>query len=447
MKRMTSARVLTVLTILGALFFVALSPVFAADENDIAVLENELIKRETALLEPELKLDRLLVDRAKLDGMGGLFQGSKKKALEKQMEECQGQIDAMYREMAALQKRIQDMVFAVAQTYEQKGDFRKAIEYYLKIKNQTDAVKFRLASCHKSLKEYEQAIQWLLKMARTDQNLLEVVDCYRLDGRPRDAIYWLFQILEPFEGNGAEKVALDLIERVEYSGKKTDYPDFAQRLSNVYLRKAVLNYKSDFGQARVDYEKAVQVLAGPTGEPRLVSFGIVSRFHNEYKAAIDMLEQQRVAAERNYEQRLRDAKQRYDETERRYRYSQSEAENEYLRRLDQARRDMERAEFDYNQLQKQASPSAELIDQAQRRVKQTRDNYQYIVQSRQQIIEEHVRPYRREMERAMDEYRDLVSRRTQIIEGYIAPYRQRVADAQYFFEMIRALHEAGYGNY
>jgi len=50
----------------------------AADKNDITQLEKQLIQKETEPLDPEMKLDTPIVERAKLDGVGGWFSGGKK---------------------------------------------------------------------------------------------------------------------------------------------------------------------------------------------------------------------------------------------------------------------------------------------------------------------------------------------------------------------------------
>jgi len=417
---------------------------WAADENEIAQLEKQLIQKETELLEPEMKLDTLIVERAKLDGVGGWFSGGKKKELERQMAEQSTQIGKIHGEMVTLQKQVQEVVFAVAFTFEKKGEFRKAIEYYLKVDNQDDKIRFRIASCYKALKEYEQAIQWILKMARSDANILEMVDCYKLDGRMKEAIYWLFQILEPIDGNPAELTALQLIETYTYPAKPSDYPNFNQRLSDVYLAKAVYNYKSDYAQARTDYQKAVSLIAG-NDDPKSVSMGILSRYQNEYQVALNILDQQRDAAERYYENMLREAKARYDDADQRYRRAQRDAEDEYSRRLDYTRREMERSEQELRQLQQQASPSADLIAQAQEKVRTARNQYQYTVNNRYNFIEEYIRPAKRDLDEAMNHYNDVVSGRSRIIENYIAPYKANVRSAKEAFELMRSLHEAVYG--
>ncbi|MBI3038440.1 hypothetical protein HYY75_05230, partial [bacterium] len=327
---------------------------------------------------------------------------------------------------------------------EKKGEYKKAIEYYLKVENQNDKVVFRIATCYKCLKDFETAIQWFLKMPRYDQNLLEVVDCYKLDSRIKEAIYWLFIILEPLEGNSAELTALKLIEEYTYPGKKTDYPNFNQRLSDIYIAKAVLNYQKDFSQARSDYGKAISLLANGA-DPKGVSLGVLSRYQNNYKGAMDILEQQREAAERYFENLLREAQDCYNRAEDRYRRAQREAENEYSRRLEQTRRDLYLAECELERLQKEASPSAQLIEQARHNVECKRNDYHNIVNNHNMIVEDYVRPYRREMEEAMQKYRDISNSRTKIIENYIGQYKRKVEEAKRAFELIRNLHESVYG--
>lgn len=432
------------LNVLAAGLLILPLTAFAADTSDVEELEKRLIQKETELLEPELKLDRLYVERSKLDGFGGVFQGSKKKALEKQIAETSDTVKSTYSEMKSLQKQVQEMVFNVASTLEKNGEYRKAIEYYLKIDQQDDMIRGRIAGCYKALKEYEQAIQWLLRMARSDENLLEVADCYRLDTRMKDAFYWLFKIVEPIDGNAAELTALAQLESWNYPQKSVDYPDFTQRLSDVYLSKAVLNVQTDFNGAKADYIKATMLLAG-TGDPKAASFAIVSRTQSQHNVAIDMLNQQREAAERNYENMLREAKSEYDRSESRYRQAQYEGEQEYQRRVDYSRRELERAEHELRNLQSQASPSAQLIDQARRTVDESRRRYDYTMRNRTQIVDEYVAPYRRDMDRAMDRYHDIMNRRSLIIDEYIAPYKRQVEMARRRLDVINNLHQAAYG--
>lgn len=430
--------------VMAALSLFVPSFVQAADENDIITVEKELIQKEQQILEPELKLDKLIIERARLDGMGGWFQGSKKKELERQMGECETSINQMEGEMNSLRRKIQQVVFAVASTYEQKGDYKKAIEFYLKVQPQTNEVISRIAGCYKSLKDYEQAIAWLLRLPASDGTALEIVDCYKLGGRMKEAIYWLFRVLEPIDGNPAELAALDLIEKYDYSGRLADYPDFFQRLSNAWLAKAILNHPKDFTTARNDYTKAISLIS-QNADAKTVSFGVMTRYQNDYRTTMEILDQQRDAAERNYQDRLNNAKRDYDYASDRYRRAQYDAENEYNRRLDDARRQMEHADHEYRQAQQQASPSAELIEKARQNAEYYRNQYHYVSSRRMEIVDEYLRPYRRDMDEAMNRYQELVNRHSQIIEEYIAPYKRNVESAKRAFEIIRTLHEAVYG--
>jgi len=436
-KRLTVA-------VMAALSLFVPAFVQAADENDIIAIEKQLIQKEQSILEPELKLDKLIVERAKLDGMGGWFQGSKKKEIERQMGECETSINQMEGEMNSLRRQIQQAVYAVASTYEQKGEYKKAIEFYLKVSPQTNEVVYRIAMCHKSLKDYEQAIAWLLRLPASDPTSLEVVDCYKLSGRMKEAIYWLFRVIEPIDGNPAELTALDLIEKYDYSGRLTDYPDFFQRLSNAWIAKAIRNHPKDYNTARADYTKAITLIS-QNSDPKTVSFGVMSRFQNEYGVAMDILNQQRDAAERNYQDRLNNAKRDYDFASDRFRRAQYDADQEYNRRLEEARRQVHQADEEYRRLQQQASPSADLIERARQNAEYARNQYNYVASRRLEIIDEYMRPYRREMDEAMNRYQDLMNRRGQIIEEYIAPYKRNVENAKYWYEVIRNLHEAVYG--
>lgn len=418
---------------------------YCASEEDIANLEKELIQKETKLLEPELRLDQLQLERSKYDGMSGWFQGKKKKALDAEIEKNESKANQLYREMKTAAQQVQKMVFDVAYTFEKRGQYKKAIEYYLKVANRTDKVRFRIASCFKALEDYQQAIKWLLEMRRTDANLLEVVDCYRLDGRMKEVFYWLFEILEPYQENAAELTALQLIEEYDYPAKKTDYPNFARRLSDVYLVKSTKAYQSNFVQATNDYKKAVELLADDMGEsPAKVSFSILDRAQNDYRAALEILDRQKEAAERNFEDRLRRARSKIDEAEHRLRRARRDADNNYENRLRYARNTLARAQSKLKEVKTSATATPEEIQRAENRVKSAQRDLRHIQTNKEQIIRDYLRPYHRDVKEARDNYDDLIARRKQIIESYIAPYKRKADDAKASYERIRSLHQANF---
>lgn len=420
---------------------------YAAEEKDIAELEKQLIQKEMQLLEPELRLDQLHKERAKYDGASGWFQGKKKKALDAEIAANDGKVDTMYREMKTVSEQVQKMVFDVAYTFEKHGQFQKAIEYYLKVENRNDKIRFRIASCFKSMQDFQQAIKWLLEMSRTDDNLLEVVDCYKLDGRMKESIYWLFEILEPYSGNSAELTALNLIEEYNYTNKQLDYPDFARRLSDVYLVKATQAYQSNFVQATKDYKKAVELLANDMGEsPSMVSFSILDRSQNDYRAAMEILDRQKEAAERNFEDRVRRARDDIEEAERKLRHAQRDAERDYEYRLNNAQDTFKRAQQKLQEVKANTAATPEEIQRAESRVQQAQRDLRHVQENRQEIIRDYLRPYQRDVREARDAYDTLLSRRTQIIEEYIAPYKRKVAEAKASYERIRAMHEANFNN-
>lgn len=428
--------------------FVVLLPISAhsAQESDITELEKKLIQTETKLLVPELRLDRLFQDRSKYDGMSGWFQGSKKKALEKEISSSESEVNSLYTEMREVSTQIQKMVFNVAYAFESKGSYKKAIEYYLKVENRTDQVRLRIASCFKAMQDYQQAIKWLMEMRKTDANLLEVVDCYKLDGRMRDAIYWLFEILEPYKGNSAELTALDLIEKYDYSGRKNDYSDFFRRLSNIYVVKANHFYQSNFVQATKDYHKAVELLATDMGEdPRLVSMSILERHQNDYRVAIEILERQREAAERNFEDRVRRARNDIDTAERNLRQAHTDAERHYRNQLSSAEQNLRWAENKLQELQTSTTATEDEINRAKQRVDNSRRDLNNTRRNRDIIIRDYLRPYQRRVDDARSSYNRLLADRSKIIEDYIAPYRSKVNLAKTILDRVRSLHSANFG--
>lgn len=417
----------------------------AADEQEIAELEKQLIKIETQLLEPELKLDKLQLERAKYDGASGWFQGGKKKALESEIEKTTGEVSQKFGEMRTVAQQVQKMVFDVAYTFEKHGQYDKAIEYYLKIETRTDDVRKRVAGCFKAKGDFQQAIKWLLEIRRTDDVLLEVVDCYKLDGRMKESVYWLFEILNPYSGNSAELTALDLVEKYDYPERKRDYPDFFRKLSDVYLNKAILAYDSNFMQAAQDYRKAVELLAGDmNSKAEMVSFTILDRHQNEYRAALEILDRQKEAAERNFEDKVRRARTDIDDAEDRLRRARYDAERDYETRLGNAQHNAKRAADRLNELKAVATTPAEEIARAQQNLDSAQRDLNYITTNRVSIIRDYVQPYNRAVEEARDAYDRLLSRRTQIIEEYIAPYKRNVADAKRSMDRTKALHDANF---
>lgn len=417
----------------------------AAEEKDIEELEKKLIGVETQLLEPELRLDKLQQERSKYDGASGWFQGSKKKALDKEIEKNEALVNEKYSEMKATAQQVQKMVFSVAYAFEKRGQYEKAIEYYLKVENRTDEVRARIAACFKAKKDYQQAIKWLLEMNRTDNNLLEVVDCYKLDGSMREAVYWLFEILVPWSENAAELTALKLIEEYDYPQRPNDYPDFYQRLSDIYLTKAIKAYDGNFLQASKDYRKAVELLAEALHEtPQLVSFSIVERHSNDYRVALEILDRQREAAERNFEDRVRRARDEIESAEHRLQRARHEADRDYKRRLDNAEHNVRRAKDRLDQLMKNTTTPAEEIERAKRNLESANRELQDIRRNRDRIIRDYLRPYERDVREARDDYERLLASRIKFIEDYIAPYKRKVAEVKRSLERIKAMHDANF---
>jgi tetratricopeptide (TPR) repeat protein len=347
--------------------------------------------------------------------------------------------------MRNVAEQVQKMVFAVAQTFEKNGQYEKAIGYYLKVENRNDSVRQRIAACYKAKSDYTQAIKWLLEMQRTDDVLLEVVDCYKLDSSMKEAVYWLFEILKPWSGNSAELTALDLIEKYDYPQRKRDYPDFYQRLSDVYINKAITSYNSNFVQATRDYRKAVELLGNDMNEsPSLVSFAILDRHQNNYRAALEILDRQKEAAERNFEDKVRRARRDIDDAEERLRRARHEADRDYQMRLDSAERTVRQAEDRLTKLKSSTTATPEEIARAEQNLSSYKRDLEHVRRNRESIIRDYMSPYHRQVEEARDAYDRLLASRTRFIEDYIAPYKRNVAEAKKAYDLIKSLHDANF---
>lgn len=418
---------------------------FAANESDIENLEKKLIFIENQMFTPELRLDDLQKERSQYDGISGWFKGSKKKALDAEIEKQESEVNKLSTDMNKISTEIQSMVFEVAKTFEAKGNYDKAIEYYLKVTNRNDTVRARIAACYKSKKDYQQAIKWLLDMTRSDANLLEVVDCYHLDNCPKQAIHWLFEILESFQNNGAEKTALKLIEEYKYSNLLSDYPDYYVRLSDIYIQKAFANYKTNTNTANADYKKAVELRCQENNEAAsTVSMKIVNAYQSKYSEALEILNRQTEAAERNYQDKLRNAENEIDEAERRLRRAIGDSERHYMDMVRNADMALKRAEDHLRRVESDPQATPQQKDSARRSVENARREIDRVRREKPRIIHDYLRPYENRVRDAKDERDKLVRDRNTIIEKYIAPYKKAASDAKNLTSIIKSLHNANF---
>lgn len=418
---------------------------FAANESDIENLEKKLIFIENQLFTPELRLDDLHKERSQYDGISGWFKGSKKKALDAEIEKQESEVNKLTNEMNKLSSDIQSMVFEVAKTFEAKGNYDKAIEYYMKVSNLNDTVRARIAACYKAKKDYQQAIRWLMDMSRTDSTLLEVVDCYHLDKCPKQAIHWLFEILEPFQNNAAEKTALKLIEEYKYSDLLYDYPNYYTRLSDIYIDKAFANYKNSVGTANSDYKKAVELRCQENNEAAsTVSMKIVSAYQGKYTEALEILNRQKEAAERNYQDKLRNAENEISDAEHRLRRAIADSERHYMDMVRNADMALKRAEDNLRRIESNPESTQQQKDNARRSVDHARREIERVRREKPRIIHDYLRPYENRVKEAKDEKDKLVRDRTNIIEKYIAPYKKEANKAKDLMTIIKNLHSANY---
>lgn len=414
----------------------------AATTSDVNALEKEFIAVENQLITPELRLDDLQKERSQYDGFSGWFKGSTKKALDAEIEKNEAEAKKLGDTLTNLNKEIQAKVYDVALSYEKNGNYDKAIEFYMKVTNQNDNVKERIAACFKGKKDFMSAIKWLMLMKRTDSVLLEVADCYYCAGNKKETINWLFEILEPFDGNSSEVEALKLIEARKYSGLKSDYPEFYQRLSNVYLKKALKESSSSTAKANASYKKAVDLLVEDTGKSATeVSLTIVSDYQTNYTTALEILRRQTDAAERNYKDKLHDAEDEIHDARRRLERARGEADRHYQQQLKTAQDNIRKAEERLRTVESNPNATPAEKTSARNKVADARKNLDRLTHDRNKVIMDYMRPYERRMREAIEEKEKIERNKDEIINDYIAPYKKDVAETKRLLALIKDFHK------
>ncbi|MBW7875726.1 MAG: tetratricopeptide repeat protein [Candidatus Cloacimonetes bacterium] len=420
------------------------APGFASEVDGIVELEQKLITQEKRLLESELKQDRAIVENWKFRGilgwLQGLFSSTEKKALQALLMETEQSIKKEFAGMKASETSLQQEVFNVGYAFEQKGDFAKAIEFYKKVVHKDDKVLLRIGSCYQKLKQYSEAITWYLKMQKTDANFLLVVECYWEAALPKDAITWLFRILDPYNKNAAELKALELMDRYEYSNRDSDFPGFSTRLSDVYLAKTLSYFSESTEIAASDYKRAVN-LRSAGQDLQTVSMQIVQWYFNKVEEARNTLEEKRSEAFEHFEYLLRQAEQKISREKDRLRDAEMQAMRDYEYALNRSRQELSEARLNLDDVQKNQASTPEQIDYAQKRLRNAEYRLQDLMNNRIRFIEEEISPYKEKLERAQREYNQLIQNRAQIIEDYIAPYKRALKASEDNEKVIRRLHQ------
>lgn len=438
------------LTTFLALTFLFISQPATADlgESDLEVLIGKLRQAEEALLGQELFHDPLLVQRAEFDGAGGWFSGSKKKKLDEKIASSEAQMASGAREMKELKARIQGKIFEIARNYEGAGEFRKAISWYLRLDRLDDKVRARLASCHKELGEYGKAIGWLVEMSASDENNLEISDCYRLWGHDRDEVTYLFKVVSDFRNTAIENRALDRLVEIDYQALLTDFPDFNLRVYGVFMGKTLRIYPNSPSEGGEAYRSAVKFYALHLNisDEAKASRLIADDYKREYDRACDILETQRQRANEHYLDMLRRAEREYEDARRNYDHETERARREYDQKLRETQQRIREWEKKVKDLTAAGAPQAE-IDSAKNWVRHYRTEFERLNSpyGRDRFIHEATDQARRRMENARDKHERILRDRERIVEDYIRPYRAEVERTRELARQVARIHEAVFG--
>lgn len=445
---MTKMMVLTAL----AAFLVSCVPARADLIQQLKELEQAYSRTEDELIQHEMDHDQLLVARLEFDGVGGffkklLFARKKYSSLKASLEESETLIDRTHRTMVDTWKAIQNQLFEIGHAYEESGDYATAIEYYKQVKPRSDRERFRIGVCYKLAGDYNLAISWFRKLdTNRDDVKFEIAESYQLWGKHREAMEAYLEVIHYYDNTDLEQRALQIVEAYEYDGKDADFPDLYRKLSAVYKRKAFILFDNDFSVAVAAYKKSMEYISREYGDdPAKASRMALQDAAGQLSAAERILDEQRDAAEEYYMRKLDDALNHYEYKKREYERALHDAQRDFDHSLMQARRNRQRYVDDYNRylqqgLQEQANQAKQQADHYERRIS-------YLMMNRQTIIEDDVSFERRAMDGAYRDYQHIRNSRREIIDNYLAPYRRKVEEARRYLDMINQFHRAAFEEY
>ena len=437
-------------SLLIATFLFSLSAPLQADLlEQLKELEQSYAKTEDELLQRELDYDHLLLARIEFDGIVGffkrlLFKRRKYKNLKASLEESERGIDETYRRMVDTWKSIQDQLFEIAHAYEESGDYARAIEYYKEVKPRTSRERFRIGICYKLDGDYNLAISWFRKLdTNKDKVKFEIAESYRLWGKSKEALQSYLDVVYHYSNTELEQRALRIVEEFSYVGIESDFPELYRKLSAVYKRKAFILYADHFSRAVSSYQKSMNYIARDyAGEASRASMKLVEDAVQAVEIAERILDEQKDRAAEYYRRKLDEALDNYEYKKRKYERALRDAEYEFDRSLQRARQMRRRYEREYERYMKKGLK--EQAEQARSQAERYERRISYLILNRQTIIEDDVDYEQRAMDRAYRNYKDVRNSRYEIIENYLAPYRRKLSKAKKHSEMINRLHEAAY---
>lgn len=447
MKKFKLAPLRSIVSGIAIATALSISPISADETSDIERLELKLLEVERSLLSAELENDDAIKANWEFRGikgwMKGWFKGSEKKAIRKLLGEKSQEIDDLYSDTRRIESGIQAEVFDVGYSFEKQGEYEKAIEFYKKVTQKDDQVKLRIGTCYQALKNYKEAITWYLQMTGTDGNYLYIVDAYWESGSHKDAISWLFRVLEPYSGNDAELKALKLIEEFTYDNKMSDFQDFNVRLSDVYLKKSLSLYKDFFKEAVEDYKKAM-TLRAEGGSATEVSRDVVRYYSRLVQEAKEVLDEKVEEAYHHYEYLLHEAEDNIRDAEHAFKMKIQEARNDYRWAMERAKQNVREARRNLRALRENPNAAPYDVEQAQIRVHNFERKFNYLLNNENEFIENEVRRYRIRVNEEKAAYDRLIHSRERIISDYIEPYKRKVSRSEMEHRRILELHSSAF---
>jgi tetratricopeptide (TPR) repeat protein len=346
-----------------------------------------------------------------------------------------------------MERSIQSEVFNVGLSFEKRGEFEKAIEFYRKVIDKDDKVKSHIGKCYQALGNTAGAVDWFLKMTQSDENYLFIVDAYWEGKQPKEATDWLFRILESFRNNDAENKALKLLEQYDYPDRANDFPGYHSRLSSVYVKKALILFNKNETDSIHAYRKAVELIA-INGNLDGASSAIVNDYHKAVMDAENTLRAKQQEAHERYQSMLNRAEQAMRDAEQRYNRALRDAYRDYDWALLQARDEFGRARKALENLRHNIQNTVEYQEQVRRaeaRMRMADEKYNHLVHHKEEFVRNEVYYERGQVAESREEYHRVVNSRERIIREYVEPYERRLEYTRNEEYMIKSLHSKIYG--
>lgn len=325
-------------------------PTSMTDSQLLGILEKEKDSQaaEEQILQYAFEIDDLIAARSKL----GLLDLKEKSRIDKRMEELKGSlIPAAKNQVNGNTAAIRNSLLELADRATQKGEFKRTIALMDAYGLRDDKSIWRYGNAYQGLKEYDKAIaqyKGLTGSATMSEKAWNgIAECQHQQGKDADSLASLLKVLEGFHNTREELDALAKIDQWKLMRLASSDPSLPDKVSDIYISKAMLNNGNAHPQAVKDYGKAVDVRANG-GSKAEASRNILAAASNVQAANSQALDRSRQAADQRFMLERERARGSVEAWQASYDRAVSNARSDYQsdlsakrKALDEARRDLD----------------------------------------------------------------------------------------------------------